>query len=60
MHKTTKVGEIAKNVWERRLKWYGSCGRKRGELRYVGRRVIVMKVQGRGGEEDLGEDGWTK
>ena len=42
---TTKEGEITKKVRERRLKWYGHVmGR---EEYYVGKRVIVMKVQGR-------------
>ena len=39
---TTKVGEITK---ERRLKWYGNVMRR--EEHYVGRRAMVMKVQGR-------------
>ena len=42
---TTKVGEITKNVQERRLKWYGQVMRR--EEHYVGRRVMVMKLQGR-------------
>ena len=42
---TTKVGEIAKKVQERRLKWYGHVMRR--EEHYVGRRVMEMKVQGR-------------
>ena len=42
---TTKVGEIAKKVQERRLKWYGHVMRR--EEHYVGRRAMVMKVQGR-------------
>ena len=44
---TTKVGEIAKNGQERRLKWYVLvCDEKRGALR-IGRRVMEMKVQWR-------------
>ena len=39
---TTKVGEITKNVQERRLKWYGHVMRR--EEQYVGRRAMVMKV----------------
>ena len=42
---TTKVGEITKKVQERRLKWYGRVMRR--EEPCLGRRVIVMKVQGR-------------
>ena len=42
---TTKVGEITKKVQERRLKWYGHV--MRIEEHYVGRRAMVMKVQGR-------------
>ena len=42
---TTKVGEIAKKVEERRLKWYGHVMRR--EEHYVGRRAMEMKVQGR-------------
>ena len=54
---TTKVGEIAKKVQERRLKWYVM----RREEHYVGRRAMEMKVKGRmKREEDLREDGWTK
>ena len=48
---TTKVGEITKKVQERRLKWYGHVMRR--EEHYVGRRAMVMKVQGEGREEDL-------
>ena len=55
---TTKVREITKKVQERRLKWYGHVMRR--EEHYVGRRAIVMKVQGEEREEDLREDGWTK
>ena len=32
----------------------------RREEHYVGRRVMVMKVQGEGREEDLSEYGWTE
>ena len=42
---TTKVGEITKKVHGRRLKWYGHMMRIEGH--YVGRRAMVMKVQGR-------------
>ena len=42
---TTKVGEIAMKVEERRLKWYGHVMRR--EEHYVGRRAMEMKVQGR-------------
>ena len=41
----TKVGEIAKKVQERRLKWHGHVMRR--EEHYVGRRAMEMKVQGR-------------
>ena len=41
---TTKVGEITNNVQERRLKWHGHVMRR--EEHYVGRRAMVMKVQG--------------
>ena len=41
---TTKVGGIKKKVQERRLKWYGHVMRR--EENYVGRRAMVMKVQG--------------
>ena len=41
----TIVGEITKKVQERRLKWYGHVMRREGH--YVGRRVMVMKVQER-------------
>ena len=41
----TKVGEITKKVQERRLKWYGHVMRR--DENYVGRRAMVMKVQGR-------------
>ena len=42
---TTKVGVITNKVLERRLQWYGHVMRR--EAHYVGRRAIVMKVQGR-------------
>ena len=42
---TTKVREITKKVQERRLKWYGQGMRR--EEHCVGRRAMVMKVQGR-------------
>ena len=42
---TTKVGEITKKVQERMLKWYGHVMRR--EEHCVGRRAMVMKVQGR-------------
>ena len=42
---STKVGEITKNVRERRLKRYVHVARR--EEHYVGRRAMVMKVQGR-------------
>ena len=42
---TTKVWEITKKVQERRLEWYGHAMRR--EEHYVGRRTMVMKVQGR-------------
>ena len=45
IRRTTKVGEITKKVQERRLKWYGHVMRR--EKHYVGRRAMVMKVQGR-------------
>ena len=53
---TTKVREITNKVQERRLKWYVHVMRR--EEHYVGRRAMVMKVQGR--KYDLREDGWTK
>ena len=40
-----KVGEIAKKVQERWLKWNGHVMRR--EEHYVGRRAMKMKVQGR-------------
>ena len=40
-----KVGEIAKKLQERRLKWYGHVMRR--EEHYIGRRAMEMKVQGR-------------
>ena len=42
---TMNMGEITKKVQERRLKWYGHVMRK--EEHYVGRRAMVIKVQGR-------------
>ena len=42
---TTKVGEITKKVQEISLKWYGHMMRIEGQ--FVGRRSMVMKVQGR-------------
>ena len=42
---TKKVGEIANNVQERRLKWYAHVTRR--EEHYVGSRAMEMKVQGR-------------
>ena len=39
------MGETARKVHERRLKWYGHVMRR--EEHYVGRRAMVMKVQGR-------------
>ena len=45
IRRTTKVGEITKNVQERRLKWYGHVMRR--EEHYVGRRAMTMNVQGR-------------
>ena len=45
IRRTTNVGEITKKVKERRLKWYGHMMRR--EEHYVGRRAMVMKVQGR-------------
>ena len=42
---TTKVGEITNKVQERRLKWYWHVMRR--EEHYVGRRAMVMRVQGR-------------
>ena len=40
------MGEFAKKVQERRLKWYGGHVMRREEY-YVGRRATEMKVQGR-------------
>ena len=42
---TTKVGGITKKVQEISLKWYGHVMRR--EEHYVGRRAMVLKVQGR-------------
>ena len=55
---TTKVGEITKKVQERMLKWYGHVMRR--EEHYVGRRALVMKVQGRRKRGRPKRDGWTK
>ena len=44
IRETTKVGKITTKVQERRLKWYGHVMRR--EEHYVGRRAMVMKVQG--------------
>ena len=41
---TTKVGKITTKVQEIRSKWYGHVMRR--EEHYVGRRAMVMKVQG--------------
>ena len=41
---TTKVGEITKKLQERRLKWYRQVMRR--VEHYIGRRAMVMKVQG--------------
>ena len=41
------MGEITKKVQGRRLKWYGHVMRREEHYIYVGRRVMVMKVQGR-------------
>ena len=38
------MGEITKKVQERRSRWYGHVMRR--EEHYVGRRAMVMKVQG--------------
>ena len=44
---TTKVGEeMSKKVQESRLKWYGHVLRREEE--YVGKRVMVMEVPGKG------------
>ena len=57
IRRTTKVVEITNKLQEIMMKWYGHVIRR--EEHYVGRRAMVMKVQGRR-EEDLREDGWTK
>ena len=44
MRGTTKVGEIAKKVQERRLKSYEHVMRR--EEHYIGRRAMEIKVQG--------------
>ena len=38
------MGEIAKQVKEKRLKWYGHLMTR--DVHYVGRRVMGMKVHG--------------
>ena len=43
---TTKMGEISKKVQESRMKWYGHVLRR--EEYYVGKRVKVMEVPGKG------------
>ena len=43
--RATKVGEIAKKVQDRMLKWYGHVMRR--EEHCVGRRVMEMKVEKR-------------
>ena len=55
---TTKVGEMAKKVQERRFKWYGHVMRREEDS--VGRIAMEIKVQGRRKREDQIEDGWTK
>ena len=52
------MGEIAKKVQERRLKWYGHVARR--EEHYVVRRAMEMKVQGRRKIERPRENGWTE
>ena len=55
---TTKVGEIAKTVQERRLTLYGHVMRR--ENHYAGRGAMRMKVQGRrNGRMHIREDFWT-
>ncbi len=39
------MGEISKDVQERKLKWYWHAMRR--EEHYVGRRAMEMEVQGR-------------
>ena len=53
---TTKVGDICKKVQESMLKWYGHVLRR--EEKYVGKRVMVMEVPGKEGEEDESGGGW--
>ncbi len=53
---TTKVGEISNTVQGSRLKWYEHVLRREEE--YVGRRVMVMEVPGKEGEEDQSGGGW--
>ena len=55
---TTTVGEIAKKVQERRLKWYEHVMRR--EEHYVGRRAMEMKVQGKRKRGRPKKGGWTK
>ena len=55
---TTKVGEISKKVQESRLKWYRHVLRREEE--YVCKRVMVMEVPGKEGEEDQSGGGWIK
>ena len=52
---TTRVGEIFKKVHESRLKWYGHVLRR--EEAYVGKRAMVIEVQGKRKRESGG--GWT-
>ncbi len=56
IRRTTRVREISKQVQESRLKWYGHVLRREDE--YVGKRVIVMEVPGKEGEEDRSGGGW--
>ena len=53
---TTKVEEIIKKVQESRLKWYGHVLRREDE--YVGKRVMVMEVLVKEGEQDQSGGGW--
>ena len=50
------MGEIAKNVEERRLKWYGHVMRR--EEHYVGSRAMEIEILLR--EEGPRKDGWTE
>ena len=56
IRETNKVGEISKKLQEIRLKWCGQVFI--GEDEHVGRRVMVMEVPGKEGEEDLTGGGW--